>query len=73
MKILTAFLGGCSKVLPLVGIVTAVASIGLAVHEAKAKAKYRDAKLQLLANGGMIDPQGQVVDTVDEIDQTDDE
>jgi len=70
MKVISTFLAGCGKVLPLFGILAAITSMGVAIHEVKAKQRYRDAKLNIMSAGGMPN---EVVDLVDEADQLDEE
>ena len=70
MKIISTFLIGCGKVLPLFGILAAITSMGVAIHEVKAKENYRNAKLNIMRAGEMPN---EVVDAVDEADQLDEE
>lgn len=70
MKVISTFLVGCGKVLPLFGILAAVTSMALGIHEVKAKQNYRNAKLNIMRAGGMPN---EVVDVVDEADQLDEE
>ena len=72
MKFISTLLGGCAKVLPLVGIVTAAASIGFSVHEAREKHAYREAKLKLFSDAAAA-AAATATDIVDEADTSGDE
>lgn len=73
MKFISTLLGGCAKVLPLVGVVTAVASIGFSIHEAKEKHDYREKKLKLFSDAMAAATATNVTDIVDEADVVGDE